>query len=377
MTTWSRETLLAQALGWIDEKTGAIAPPIPMSSTFLRGADNSYPTGRSYIRADNPAFDQAEALLCALEAGDGAALFASGMGASTAAILALDPGDHLVAPEVMYWSFKGWLKDTAARFGVETTFAPLHEPGALEAALQPGRTKLVWVETPANPLWSITDIAEAARFAHAAGARLAVDSTVATPVLTRPLALGADLVMHAATKYLNGHSDLCAGALVTAAKDDFWARILDNRARIGAVLGSMEAWLLVRGMRTLAVRVERASATAMTLAQRFEGDPRLEGVLYPGLARHPGHVIARSQMDGGFSGMLSIRVKGGAAAAIATAARVSLWKRATSLGGVESLIEHRSSVEGPSSPCPPDLLRLSVGLEAADDLYADLDAALG
>jgi cystathionine gamma-synthase len=235
---------------------------------------------------------------------------------------------------------------------------------------------LIWLETPANPTWIISDIAAIAGIARAAGARLAVDSTVSTPILTQPLALGADLVMHSATKYLNGHSDVVAGALVTAQTDEFWTRIRGNLARIGGVLGPFEAWLLQRGMRTLPLRVKAASAAALDLAQRLQSHPRLSEVLYPGLPDFPGHNIAARQMRGGFGGMLSIRVRDGEQAAIGTAARIEIWKRATSLGGVESLIEHRASVEGPSSPVPIDLLRLSVGLESVDDLYDDLDQAL-
>ncbi len=370
------QTILAQALGWLEPVSGGVIPSIPMSSTFAREGDLSYRAGRVYIRADNPAFEQAEAMLSALEGAQASALFASGMAACTAAILALEPGDHIVAPSVMYWALAAWLGSTAARFGIETTFAPLHQEGALAGALRPGRTKLVWVESPANPLWCITDIAEAAARTHGCGARLIVDSTVATPLLTQPLALGADLVMHSATKALNGHSDLCAGMLATAAKDTFWERILDNRARLGAISGSMEAWLLVRGMRTLHLRVERACANALALAQRLETHPAIAQVLYPGLPSFEGHELAKRQMRNGFGSMLSIRVRGGPEAAIAAAAGCTLWKRATSLGGVESLIEHRASVEGPHSPCPPDLLRLSVGCEALEDLWADLEAAL-
>lgn len=369
------QTVLAQALGWLDAQSGGVTPSVAMSSTFVREVDLSYRAGRVYIRADNPAFDQAEAMLCALEGAQASALFASGMAACTSAILALDPGDHIVAPSIMYWALAAWLKSTAARLGIETTFAPLHETGALARAIRPGQTKLVWIETPANPLWCVTDIAQAALLAHGSGARLIVDSTVSTPLLTQPLKLGADLVMHSATKALNGHSDLCAGMLATARKDAFWERILDNRARLGAISGSMEAWLLVRGMRTLHLRVERACATAMALARHLEQQPGIAEVLYPGLPSFAGHAIAARQMQGGFGSMLSIRLKGGEAAAIAAAAGVRVWKRATSLGGVESLIEHRASVEGPDSPCPRDLLRLSVGCEAVEDLRADLDQA--
>ncbi|MBI3452316.1 MAG: PLP-dependent transferase, partial [Rhodospirillales bacterium] len=225
--------------------------------------------------------------------------------------------------------------------------------------------------------WSVTDIAGAAKIARDAGARLAIDSTVASPVLTRPIEHGADIVMHAATKYLNGHSDVIAGALVAARDDDFWQRVAYIRSAGGAILGPVEAWLLLRGMRTLFPRVAAACRNAMAIAERFAGDPRLAGVLYPGLAAHPGHAVAARQMTGGFSGMLSIRVRGGEAAAMRVAANLKVFKRATSLGGVESLVEHRASVEGPGTPCPPDLLRLSVGIEDAGDLIADLDRALG
>jgi cystathionine gamma-synthase len=264
----------------------------------------------------------------------------------------------------------------ARDWGLTVDFVDMTDLDAVSAAVRAGQTKLVWAESPANPLWGITDLAAVASIAHAAGARLAVDSTCATPVLTRPLSLGADLVMHSATKYLNGHSDLVAGALVTRADDEAWARIKTLRAQLGAVLGSFESWLLLRGMRTLFPRVKTACANAQALAERLSHNPHIAEVLYPGLKEFPGHAIAARQMQGGFGGMLSIRVKGGEAGAIATAANVQLWKRATSLGGVESLIEHRASVEGAGSPCPPDLLRLSAGIEDAGDLAADLEAAL-
>ena len=351
-------------------------PPIHVASTFLRDEDNQFRSGRAYARADNPSFDQAEATLAALEGGAGSWLFASGMAAATTCFLALDPGDHVVAPKVMYWSLRNWLAGFATRWGLRVTFVDATSLDAIAAACEAGRTKLVWIETPANPLWGITDIAGAAAIAHRAGARLAVDSTVAAGVFTQPLALGADIVMHAATKYLNGHSDLVAGALVTRAKDEYWERCRMIRAQLGAVPGAFEAWLLLRGMRTLFPRVEWASRSAMALADRLAAHPRVAEVLYPGLPGFAGHEVAARQMKGGFGGMLSIRVHGGEQAAIATAARVQLWKRATSLGGVESLVEHRASIEGAGTPCPSDLLRLSVGIEATDDLFADLDQAL-
>ena len=370
------ETIAAQALGWIDERTRAITPPIHVSSTYLRDADNQYRSGRAYARADNPAFDQAEAVICALERGHAAALFASGMAAATAVFQALEPGDHVLAPQVMYWSLRNWLTTFATRWGLAVELIDMTDPGAVRAAIRPGKTKLVWVETPANPLWSVTDIEATATIAHAAGATLAVDSTVATPVLTQPLALGADIVMHAATKYLNGHSDLLAGVLVTREDNALWQRIRAVRAQIGGTLGSFESWLLLRGMRTLQLRVAAASRSALRIAQHFERHPLVAEVLYPGLPGAHGHAVAARQMEGGFGGMLSIRAKGGEAAAIAVAAHTELWKRATSLGGTESLIEHRASVEGAGTPAPPDLLRLSVGIEDTGDLIRDLEQAL-
>ncbi|MBS0524977.1 MAG: aminotransferase class I/II-fold pyridoxal phosphate-dependent enzyme [Proteobacteria bacterium] len=369
-------SLAAQAMGWIDPVTKAVVPPIHMASTYQRDEDNAYRSGRIYGRADNPTFDQAEATLAALEGGAGALVFSSGMSAATACFLSLAPGDHVVAPKVMYWSLRNWLGGFATSWGLRIQFVDADRTDAIAAAVKPGVTRLVWLETPANPTWSVTDIAAAAEIAHKAGALLAVDSTVATPVLTRPIEHGADIVMHSATKYLNGHSDIIAGALVGARDDEHWAKLRMIRAQLGSILGQTEAWLLMRGMRTLFPRVQWACRSAETLAQKFAGHPMVEQVLYPGLPSFAGHAIAKKQMSGGFGGMLSVRVKGGERLAIATAARVELWKRATSLGGVESLIEHRASIEGPGTPCPPDLLRLSVGVEDAGDLYADLDQAL-
>jgi cystathionine gamma-synthase len=370
-------TLAAQAMGWVDPLTKAVVPPIHPATTFIRDPDNQYRAGHSYARAENPTYDYAEALLAALEGGAGCLTFASGMAAATTVFQVLKPGDHVVAPTVMYWGLRRWLTTFGRERGLLVDLVDASDLDAIATALRPGATKLVWIETPANPTWAITDIAAAAEIAHGAGARLAVDSTVATPVLTRPIALGADLVMHSATKYLNGHSDVVAGALVTARTDDFWYKIATLRHSGGAILGSFEAWLLLRGLRTLFLRVERACRTAEYLASRLTAHPEIAAVLYPGLPEHPGHAVAARQMQGGFGGMLSIRVKGGEQAAIATAAKVCIWKRATSLGGVESLIEHRASVEGPGTPAPPDLLRLSVGIEDPDDLLDDLDRALG
>ena len=370
------DTILAQALGWVDEHTRAVTPPIHVSTTYLRDVDNQYRSGRVYARADNPAFDQAEAVIRALEGGHQALLFASGMAAATAVFQALAPGDHVLAPKVMYWSLRHWLLTFATQWGLRVELIDMTSPAAVQAAVRPGQTKLVWVETPANPLWTITDIQATAQIAHAAGALLAVDSTVATPMLTRPLALEADLVMHAATKYLNGHSDLIAGVLVTRQDNEHWQRVRKVRAQLGGTLGSFESWLLLRGMRTLHLRVRAACASAQRVAEHFQGHPLVAEVLYPGLPSCQGHAVARAQMQGGFGGMLSIRARGGEVAAIAVAAKTQLWKRATSLGGTESLIEHRASVEGAGTPAPADLLRLSVGAEDCADLIQDLEQAL-
>jgi cystathionine gamma-synthase len=372
----SPASLAAQAGGKIDEATRAIVPPVHVASTFVRDPDNQYRAGFSYGRPDNASVRHAESVLAALEGGASALVFASGMAAATSCFLALDPGDHVVVPKVMYWSLRNWLAGFAARWGLAVEFVDAASTDALASAVKPERTKLVWIETPANPLWHVTDIAAAAEIARRARARLVVDSTVAATVFTRPLALGADAVMHAATKYLNGHSDLIAGALVAARDDEWWGRVRANRAQLGAVLGGFEAWLLVRGMRTLHPRLRWAAASAQALAERLARHPKVAEALYPGLPGFRGHEVARRQMRGGFGAMLSIRVAGGEAAAIAAAARVRLWKRATSLGGVESLVEHRASVEGAGTPCPSDLLRLSVGVEDPEDLARDLERAL-
>ncbi len=374
---FKKRSLAAQAMGHVDPVTKAVVAPIHVATTYIRDEDNAYSSGFVYGRPDNATVREAEAVIAMLEeAPAGALLFGSGMAAATSVFKALDPGDHVVAPKVMYWALRHWLLTEGTRWGLKVDFVETDDIAKLCAAIRPGETKLVWLETPSNPLWTISDIAAAAGIAHAAGARLAVDSTCASPVHTRPLTLGADIVMHAATKILNGHSDVVAGALAGAADDAFWQRIVTIRKGGGAILGPFEAFLLLRGMRTLHLRASAQAKSAMALARRLRGHPHVAEVLYPGLESHPGHALAARQMEGGFGFMLSIRVKGGEAAAIAAAAKVALWKRATSLGGVESLIEHRASIEGAGTPCPPDLLRLSVGIEDPEDLYADLDRAL-
>ncbi|HEX3861684.1 MAG TPA: PLP-dependent aspartate aminotransferase family protein [Stellaceae bacterium] len=370
-------TLAAQALGWTDPSTGALIMPIQPATTYIRDPDNQYRRGRNYARADNPGYDQPQALLNALEGGAASLILASGMAAATTVFRALPLGAHVVGPRVMYHSLRRWIANYAAEGHIAADFIDMTSLDALRAAVVPRRTRIVWVETPANPLWSITDIAGAAEIAHAAGALLVVDSTAASPVLTRPIELGADIVMHSATKYLNGHSDVIAGSLTAARDDEFWQRVVAGRSSGGAILGNLEAYLLLRGMRTLHLRVERACHSAQRIAESLAAHPGVLEVLYPGLPNHPGHAIAARQMEGGFGGMLSVRIKGGEAAAIATAARVAVWKRATSLGGVESLLEHRASIEGAGTPVPADLLRLSVGIEDPDDLIDDLSTAIG
>ncbi|MEH6547682.1 MAG: aminotransferase class I/II-fold pyridoxal phosphate-dependent enzyme [Sneathiella sp.] len=371
------DTVTAQALGWLEETHKGLIPGIFPSTTYEREPDGEYPSGRVYSRDHNPNYDQPEKILCELEQGADALLFSSGMSAALAVIQSLRPGDHMVAPQVMYWSLRKWLVTVGMSWGIEISFVPNGDVAALKAAVVPGKTKLLWLETPANPTWVIDDIAAWAEVASAAGACLAVDNTVATPLLTQPLSWGADIVMHSATKYLNGHSDVLAGALVTKKDDEFWEKVKVNRNAGGAVLGPFEAWLLLRGMRTVSLRVQRASENALALAQHFHGHQDIEEVLYPGLPSHRDHEIAARQMTGGFGGMLSVRIKGGEGAAMATAAKLDLFKRATSLGGVESLVEHRASIEGEGTPCPPDLLRLSIGIENVNDLIEDMEQALG
>lgn len=370
------ETLAAQAGGAHDPATGAVVPPLQPASTYARGADYRLPLeGVDYGRDANPTYRHAERVIAALEGGAESLLFASGMAAIAAVFQALEPGARVVAPVRMYHGALTWLKAFSEKMRFELA---LYDPASPEnlAAVVGKRVDLVWVETPANPGWEVTDIARAATATHAAGGLLAVDNTVPTPVHTRPLELGADVVVHSATKSLNGHSDLTAGAVVLPEDSSLAEGVRFWRKHGGAVPGPFEAWLLLRGLRTLFVRVQRASATALTLARHFEGHPQLTRVRYPGLDSDPGHAVAARQMRDGFGAMLSLQVRGGAAEARAVAGRLNVFLRATSLGGVESLVEHRKSVEGPDSLTPENLLRLSVGLEAPQDLIDDLERAL-
>ncbi|UCH75404.1 MAG: aminotransferase class I/II-fold pyridoxal phosphate-dependent enzyme [Rhodospirillales bacterium] len=370
-------TLAARALGEVDEVTGAVIPPIHMATTLQRDENYEKRGGRQYIRDEGHAFDQPEALLAALEGGADAMLFSAGIAACTAAFQALAPGDHVIAPDVMYHGVARWLEEVGRHWGLEVDFIPAGDLKSMKAAVRPGHTRLVWIETPANPTWTVTDITAAADIAHEAGALLGVDSTVATPVHTTPIALGADIVAHSATKYLNGHSDVLAGAVVTARDDEFWQRIRRHRYLNGLLPGAFEAWLLLRGMRTLFVRVRQASGSALAVAEHFADHPCIERVLYPGLPDHPGHEIASRQMRDGFGAMLSMCIRGGAADAIRVAKACNIFLPATSLGGVESLIEHRHTSEPPGTGTPENLLRLSIGIEQTADLIADLEQALG
>jgi cystathionine gamma-synthase len=369
------ETIAAHSLRALDPESGAVVPPLHTSTTYARDADYALRGASSYLRYGNPTVAHAEAALAALDGGSAARVFASGMAAIVTLFETVPQGGHVVAPAVMYHGTRDWLKRLEAKGRIALSLFDPADPGTLAPAVTPN-TDIVWIETPINPTWDVVDIAGAAAAAHRSGAILAVDSTVATPVLTQPLALGADFVFHAATKYLNGHSDVLGGVLVAAGGSPRWDEIAALRNAMGTMLAPMEAWMLIRGLRTLFVRVRQASASAMALSRHLEGHPEVEAVLYPGLASHPGHGVAARQMAGGFGAMMSILVRGGEAEALAVVKRLKVFLPATSLGGVESLAEHRRTVEGPASPVPGNLIRLSIGLEALEDLRDDLDQAL-
>ncbi len=371
----SFDTLLAQGGHFVDRETGAVVPPIHAATTYARN-DRYELTGYEYSRDANPTGAHVETVLAQLEGAGDALVFSSGMAAIAAFFDTVGAGAHVVAPRVMYYGAADLLRRLTERRGVEVSFFDASAPGALEAAVRPGRTSVVWIETCVNPTWDVIDVRAAAEVAHGAGAVLGVDATATPPVTLRALALGADIVFHSATKYLAGHSDLLAGVLATRRADKRWDEIRAARTRTGGVLGAFEAWLLLRGMRTLHLRYERQAANALAIARHFEGRAGIGAVLYPGLESHAGHETAKRQMAGGFGAMLSLLVEGGAEAAKRVATRTRLFVPATSLGGVESLIEHRASVEGPLSAVPANLLRLSVGIERADELIADLEQAL-
>jgi cystathionine gamma-synthase len=371
------ETIAAHTLKAVDDATGSVTPPLYMSSTYARDESYTPKLKENYIRGGSPTLWHAEEAVAALEQGAEALLFASGMAAITTLLETVPQGAHVAAPDVMYYGTRDWLKRLEAKGRITLTLFDAADPAALAKALRKGETDLVWIETPLNPTWDVIDIAEAAKAAHQAGAILAVDATASAAVTTRPLTLGADIVFHSATKYLNGHSDVLAGVLVAREANARWQEIASLRTKIGSPLAPFEAWLLIRGLRTLYVRYRQASANAMAIARHFEKHPKIERVLYPGLASHRGHAIARKQMTDGFGGMLSLLITGDAAEAVRVCTRLKVIVPATSLGGVESLAEHRKTVEGPGSPVPDNLIRLSIGIEHADDLIADLEQALG
>ncbi len=372
------ETLAATADHFVDIHTGAITPAVATSTTFAR--DNRYEPLNSahiYARDGSPAFVQAERVLTELEQGQECCLFASGMAAIAAIFYTLTPGSHVVLPRSMYWGVVVWTRRYCQRNDISIGYYDAANVDSIRlAASGHARLEVVWVETPSNPLLHITDIVAAADIAHELDAVLIVDSTAATPVFTQPLTLGADIVMHSATKYLNGHSDVLAGALVTREQNAFWESITQERQHAGAVPGTFESWLLLRGMRTLYLRVERAAANAQQIAQALQQHNAISKVLYPGLQNHPGHTVAKRQMRDGFGALLSFQVVGGAHEALQVTAALQSILSATSLGGVETLIEHRYSVEPPETGIPENLLRLAVGIEHVDDLLFDLDQAL-
>ncbi|MDE0460350.1 MAG: PLP-dependent aspartate aminotransferase family protein [Chromatiales bacterium] len=371
----SLDTLLAQGGHFIDPETGAIVPPIHPATTYAR--DRRYElTAFGYSRNANPTGTQVEKVLATLEGAEDALVFASGLAGIAAFFDTVHAGERVVAPRVMYHGTADWLRRLAERRGIEVAFFDASAPDGLEVAVNAGATAVVWIEPSVNPTWDVIDVRAAAEIAHAAGAVLGVDATATPAVTLRALDLGADVVFHSGTKYLAGHSDVTAGVLATRATDERWEDVKLARTLMGGVLGPFESWLLLRGMRTLHVRYERQAANAMVIARHFERHPKLDAVLYPGLESHPGHAVAKRQMTGGFGAMLSLLVAGDAEAAKRVATRTRLFVPATSLGGVESLIEHRATVEGPHSVVPANLLRVSVGIENAHELIADLEQAL-
>ncbi|MBM1311826.1 aminotransferase class I/II-fold pyridoxal phosphate-dependent enzyme [Sulfitobacter mediterraneus] len=371
-------TIAAHAGGAADAHTAGVVPGIHMATTFVRD-ENYDPVNPDnvYLRSHNENVRVAEDLLSKLEGAAETLLFPSGMAAVAAVFRTVPTGASVVVQSQIYWGTTAWIRDFCTRRGIALHEIDASDPISFEIACKVHKPALIWIETPSNPWLRITDVTGAARMAHDVGAKLVVDSTAATPVLSQPLTLGADIVMHSATKGINGHSDVLAGSLSTAApQDDIWKMIVDDRNQAGAVMGPMEAWLLTRGMRTLPLRMREMSRNALKIAEYLQDHPQVEAVLYPGLPDHPGHEIAKRQMTGGYGGLLSFVVKGGGPAALKATGRLQLFLRATSLGGVESLVEHRHTIE-PHTGIPEGLLRLSVGIEDAGDLIADLGQALG
>ena len=369
------ETLAIHAGRAPDPATGAVREPIHLSTTFERGPDGAYPKGYYYSRSGNPNRTALEQAVAALEGGTEAVAFASGS-AATLAVFSLAAADRrIVCSSDCYHGTAKQLRELLPRWGAVVEFVDTTDLAAVETALEPGAA-LLWVETPSNPLLRVSDIAALADLAHAQGAMLACDNTFASPVLQQPLALGADIVMHSTTKFLGGHSDVLGGVVVVREPGETLGRLRDFQGAGGGVPSPFDCWLLLRSLATLPLRVRAQSAGALAIAQFLAQHPGVECVHYPGLANHPGHALAARQMHDGFGAVVSLQVPGGAADALAVAARARLFTRATSLGGVESLIEHRASMEGPATRTPPNLLRLAVGLEHPDDLVADLEGAL-
>jgi cystathionine beta-lyase/cystathionine gamma-synthase len=358
-----------------DPSTGAIMQPIYATSTYVQDSPGVH-KGYEYSRSQNPTRMAYERCVADLEGGAHGYAFASGMAATATVLELVDSGAHVVAADDLYGGTRRLFSRVRERSaGLRFTYADLTRPGALTAALEPD-TAMIWIESPTNPLLRLADLAEAARIGRERGILTVVDNTFATPWVQRPLELGIDVVVHSATKYLNGHSDVLAGVLVARAEDERWVAIRQDRHDAGALLGPFEAWLLLRGLRTLVPRLRLQCASALKIAEWLANRQGIAGVLYPGLPDHPGHAIAARQMRGGFGGMLSILVEGGADAALAYVAGLEAIIPATSLGGVESLIEHRATVEGGLTDVPANLLRLSVGVEHVDDLLADLERGL-
>lgn len=367
------ETLAVHAGHAIDPATGAVSPPIHLSTTFERDTEGGYPHGYVYARSANPTRHALEQGLAALEGGDDAAAFGSGLAASSAILQALAPGDHVIAPTDVYHGMTKLLRDVFVRWGLDVSFVDMTSIDEINKAVRP-QTKLFWVETPSNPRLKITDIALVAKAAHAAGAICVCDNTWA-PVVQRPLELGADFVVHSTTKYLGGHSDVTGGAVIWKTEIALANRVREIQSTGGAVPSPFDCWLVHRGMQTLPWRMRAHSENALRIATWLSEHPRVETVHYPGLASHAGHEIAARQMSA-FSGMLSFEVQGGRESALGVAAKTAIFIRATSLGGVESLIEHRASIKGEDPRTPQGLLRLSIGLEHPDDLIEDLAQAL-
>jgi cystathionine gamma-synthase len=368
------ETIAVHAGQHVDEATGAVSQPIHLSTTFERAPDGSFPHGYIYARDNNPNRKQLEACLAELEGGADAISFASGSAATAALFQALEPGQHVLAPEVGYYGTNRLLRDHFARWGLEYSFVDATDLDAVRAGVRPN-TALIWVETPSNPLISITDIRAVCEIAHQAGARVACDNTWCTPVLQRPIELGVDYVVHATTKYLGGHSDVVGGAIIARTADEQLETLRKIQKEAGAIPSPFDCWLVMRGIRTLPYRMRAHCANALTVAEFLSTHAGVAAVHYPGLPNDPGHEVAKSQMSA-FGGMLSFEIKGGRAQAMEVAANLKLFTRATSLGGPESLIEHRASIEGANTRAPESLLRCAIGLEHPDDLIEDLRIAL-